>query len=234
MGSTEPFELEPCVAGEPWFHVAAFLAVLPDVLAYHAERAVPEDVSWESLADLGDKAVVHRKLFGTGGTKQFMVQQSFRGILYRLGRLQFTRHGDATLEVHIPDGGPLEPEASYRLAAEFYPRHFVEDRRPELRLLCRSWLLDPQLADYLPATSNILRFQQAYAIATPPPEPVGDGGITDGDTAIVEFVFRRVAHDLDAVLALPRRTTLERAVVEHIMAGRHWLVPEGRMTLEAL
>jgi hypothetical protein len=233
MGSAEPYEPGPCVPGEPWFHVAVFLTLLPDVLDYHVGRGVPEDVSWETLADLGDKTVVHRRLFGTGGTKQYMVQQSFRGVLYRLGRLQFTRHGGGALEVHIPDGGPLLPEDSYARAAAFFPRHFPDDRRPELILTCRSWLLDPQLAEYLPAEGHILGFQRAYTVEPLPPDPVGDGGITEGDTAIVEFVFRRVAATLDDVLALPRRTALERAVVDHIRAGRHWQVPEGSLRLEA-
>jgi GNAT-like C-terminal domain len=71
-------------------------------------------------------------------------------------------------------------------------------------------LLDPQLREYLPGSSNIVRFQQRFTL--------GDHE-HDADTSIVQFVFGPTPANLDE---LPQRSSLERAVVGHLKAGRHW------------
>ncbi|MBI3971100.1 MAG: hypothetical protein HY332_07400, partial [Chloroflexi bacterium] len=40
--------------------------------------------------------------------------------------------------------------------------------------------------------------------------------------SILRFDFGRTTPALDRLDALPRRTTLERAIVRHLKAGRHW------------
>ncbi len=74
---------------------------------------------------------------------------------------------------------------------------------------CSSWLLDAQWAEYLPAGSNILHFQRRF-------QPVR---WWDDDRALMTFVFGRQYRDAEEV---PRRTTLERAIADHLRAGRHW------------
>jgi len=76
--------------------------------------------------------------------------------------------------------------------------------------LCHSWLLDKQLGEYRPATSNIIRFQERFR---PAYTPEGNNRPT------LEFVFRTPDRPLDE---LPQRTTLERAVVQHVRDGRQW------------
>jgi hypothetical protein len=219
------------------FYIYVFLAVLPIVRQRHREHGIPDDVAWTTLADLGEHIAIHRRVFGTAGLRspRWLVFH-FRGDLYRLGRLQFERArlsawpslyddilnakvpgakaGSDTpiLSVHIPEsGGPLEPaacSASLALARDFFALHFPEET---YRFgCCGSWLLDPQLADYLPSTSNIVRFQRMFHIVSQR---------HDGDQDVVQFVFRRTTYSLDE---LPQRTTLERAVVEHLRSGRHW------------
>jgi hypothetical protein len=219
----------------------AYLAALPAVLRWHGERGVPEAVSWTTFADLGLHLRIHRRMHGTPGLDApWWLQPHFRGALFRLGRLQFGRHrspfgptpppeaaellppGALALDVHIPEDGPLAPadcDASFAEAARFFPRHFPEDRA---RLVtCTSWLLDEQLAEHLPPESNILRFQRRFRLL---PGPAGDG-----DRDIVHFVFRREHAD---PAALPRRTRLERAVADHLLAGGHWQVRRGWCPLE--
>lgn len=239
----------PTALGAPgrWFHAAVFLAAVPAVRAYHARLDVPDDVSWATLADLGNKVGVHRRLHGAGGmTNQRWMTLPYGGILYRLGRLQFNldRDPDAGrgLEVHIPEAGPLTPrecEESYARAAEFFPHRFraflgAAAAGGELRVNCASWLLDPQLGEYLPDGSNIMRFQRRFTLdpgeAEHVPEP-DEHGLATPDRGIVEFVFRRVVRTPADVAALPVRTTLERAVVSHLAAGRHWGAPRGSFTL---
>lgn len=208
-----------------YFFVYVYLAALADVRRYHASRRIPDAISWETLADLGRNLKRDRLLLGDGGLRTSgWLTLHYRGALYQLGRLQFNRmsvraahvtgafrEGDPALGVHIPETGPLTPAAcddALAQAGSFFPRHFPET--PTRLAICTSWLLDPQLAEYLPHDSNIIGFQRRFTI-------VGDG--YDGDADVLRFVFHRIAPNIDE---LPQRTTLERAIVTHLRAGKHW------------
>lgn len=234
----EPWPTLPTALGSTgrWFYLAVLLATLPDVRRYHRRLGVPDEVSWATLRDLGEKVGLHRRFHGIGGfDRQDWFTQHFRGSLYRLGRLQFhparvdpqeIGHdrqfpaGSAVLTVHIPEkaGGltPAECDESLRRAPAFFARHLGMEFGSAT---CVSWLLDQQLAEYLPAGSNIVRFQRRFQ-RLPAQHP--------GDGAVLGFVFRRIDPDL---AALPQRTTLERAVVSHLRAGRHWWVRAGWLNL---
>jgi len=222
-----------------YFYVFVFLAGLPAVREFHQSRGISDEISWASLADLGQQMSVYRRIYGTGGLHtQVWLTIPFRGLLYRLGRLQYNlsridfdqatidrlglpfRPGDQIVGVHIPEQGRLDPascDASLRLATEFFDAHFPE--WGHRFATCHSWLLDPRLADYLPAESNIVQFQRRFAI-------VEEG--TDQDAAVYEFVFRRINPTLDE---LPQNSALERAVVAHLRSGGHWRTPSGWLEL---
>ncbi|MFC7546911.1 acyltransferase domain-containing protein [Plantactinospora sp. GCM10030261] len=216
----------PRERGPAWRHlyVYAYLALVGVVRTYHRTHGIAEAVSWGTLADLGRNLAVDRRMRGAG----WPVMQSWltlhaRGGLYELGRLQHQR-GGTDINLHIPDSGPLTPEAvaaSLDEARVFFPRHFPEERYPAFA--CGSWLLDPQLLEYLPVHSNIVRFQQRFELE-PYEEPEG----LDADVEVRRFVFRDLTTPLDQ---LPRRTVLQRAVVEHLRAGRHWQWRRGRFPL---
>ena len=55
-----------------------------------------------------------------------------------------------------------------------------------------------------------------------------DEVLEPADASMLEFVFRRDEQPIDE---LPQDTTLERAVVAHLRAGRHWHTPTGWLTL---
>ena len=197
-------------------HVWAFLSTVEAVRRYHAERGVADNVSWATLADLGQNLLENHWLFDdTGLDVPWWITLHFRGGIYQLGRLQFERRmwRDGTgLGLHIPETGPMTPaacDASIAWAHEFFPTHFP-DEKPVVGT-CNSWLLDPQLAEYLPADSNIMQFQRRFTLR--PEKSVADNG------NILRFVFHDTAPDLDA---LPQATTLQRAIVSHIKAGREW------------
>jgi hypothetical protein len=147
-----------------------------------------------------------------------------RGGLYELGRLQYQR-GGATIGLHIPESGPMTPQAvaaSLDEARVFFPRHFPDERYTAFS--CASWLLDPQLLEYLPEDSNIARFQRRFELE-PYEEPEG----LDADVEVLRFVFRTLTTPLDQ---LPRRTMLQRAIVDHLKAGRHWRWRRGGFPIE--
>jgi hypothetical protein len=120
--------------------------------------------------------------------------------------------GDHVLSVHIPGfSGPMDPaacDAAFTQAIEFFPRHFPQERF--IYAVCYSWMLDDALREYLPATSNIIRFIDRFQIAY---------RFDENDASILRFVFGRSDLPLDAY---PQTTTLERAVIAHLRAGRHW------------
>jgi hypothetical protein len=238
LGGFAPLELPgPSVESTPlgrYFFVYVYLAALADVRRFHAQRRIPDEISWATLADLGRNLVRDRLLLGDGGLRTSgWLTLHFRGSIFQLGRLQFNRmrvraahvadafrEGDAALGVHIPESGPLTPEAcedSLVRAQPFFARHFPET--PTRLGICTSWLLDPQLAAYLRPESNVVRFQRRF-------ELVGEG--FDGDADVLRFVFHRIAPNIDD---LPQRTTLERAIVTHLRAGKHWRSRTGWVTL---
>ncbi|GAA3125644.1 MULTISPECIES: acyltransferase domain-containing protein [Nonomuraea] len=212
--------------GPAWRHlyVYAYLALIDVVLGYHRDHGVPEDVSWTTLADLGRNLAVDRRMEREGWPViQSWLTLHVRGGLYELGRLQFHR-GDTAVQLHIPESGPLTPEAidaSLDRARAFFPRHFPDEHRTAFS--CGSWLLDPQLSEYLPADSNIVRFQRRFELE-PYEEPKG----IDADVEVLRFVFRTLTTPLDQ---LPRRTALQRAVIDHLKAGRHWQWRDGRFPI---
>ena len=130
--------------------------------------------------------------------------------------------GDPVLSFHIPGGTPLDHGAcgeSFRAAMAFFPRYFPE--RPYKAFYCSSWLLDTQLERWLPPASNLVRFLQEFYLIP--------GGISE--TSILQAVFGGVPEDLSRA---PGETTLQRAILDHLLegkridpgAGRCFLFPE--------
>ncbi|MEV4345205.1 acyltransferase domain-containing protein [Actinoplanes sp. NPDC049596] len=225
LGGYEWLSPGPELTGESGrLYVYAYLALIEVVRGYHRDHGISDAVSWATLADLGRNLAVDRRMRGEGWpVMQAWLTLHSRGGLYELGRLQHQR-GDTSIGPHIPEAGPLTPSAvsaSLDEARAFFPRHFPGERYTTFS--CGSWLLDPQLRDYLPADSNIIRFQWRFELE-PYEDPVG----LDADVEVRRFVFRDLSTPLDQ---LPRRTVLQRAVIDHWKAGHHWRWRRGHFPL---
>jgi hypothetical protein len=130
------------------------------------------------------------------------------------------RKGDPALSIHVPANAPLTPDAFnesfQRMRTDFTG---VYPGEPMSVATCTSWLLDEQLAEYLPADSNILAFQARFKLVP---------GARD-DEAIFHFLFgSKQPIELDT---LPQNTALERAVVQHVRQGRRWRMRTGWLDL---
>ena len=212
----------------PW----VFVTALPHALAYQRARGIDAAVALPSLANLAHQLRRHRLLFGYAGLhEQDWLTRHFRGLIHVLGRLHFERAtwlgtsaagaggpelGEPVLDLHIPSGA-LTPEAcdaALSNAVSFFATHFPEERYRFAT--CSSWVLDPQLREYLDPASNIVRFQSRFSLA---PEPGPDRTRT-----LVDFVFDRADADLDA---LPTATSLQRGIVAHARSGRPWHFRRG-------
>ncbi|BCB89960.1 hypothetical protein Psuf_072730 [Phytohabitans suffuscus] len=204
----------------------AYLALVDVVAGYHRERGIADAVSWATLADLGRNLAIDRRMRREGWpVMQAWLTLHARGGLYELGRLQHHRGGASTvIDLHIPESGPMTPEAvtaSLDEARAFFPRHFPDERYTAFA--CGSWLLDPQLLEYLPEDSNIVRFQRRFEL-----EPYQEPQWLDADVEVLRFVFRTLTTPLDQ---LPRRTALQRAIVDHLKSGRHWQIRRGHLPI---
>jgi hypothetical protein len=107
---------------------------------------------------------------------------------------------------------PEAVAASLDEARKFFPHHFPTSttrRSPAARgCLARScW-------STCPGDSSIVRFQRRFEL-----EPYEEHEGLDADVEALRFVFRTLSTPLDQ---LPRRTMLQRAIVDHLKASRHW------------
>lgn len=213
--------------------LSAMLRFVPEVLAWHAARDIPEAVSHATLADFGRNMAINRRVHHRFGMDTYKwLNHVFAGRIYQLGRLQYLIHqpsatipgvaaGEWILGVHIPEGGGLGPAAvndSLALAAEFFAKHFPE--KPVRTANCESWLLDPYLSAHLDADSNIARFAALFT-------PYGDP--RDEPTDAVYFTFR--TRSMEDLATLPRTTALQQIVLDRIDAGGAWQLGFGYLRL---
>lgn len=218
----------------------AFAAMVPAQFAAHSELGVERGVTVATLADVGAQMARSRRMFGRLSLEtSAWVAVQFRNRLFWVGGLQVEPArlanqagvewygpeearglgvgmalGDPVLRLHIPNGG-LEAaavEETLRRARGFARAHLGVD---PVVATCTSWLLDPQWEQVLGEGSNIVAFQRRFRL-------VGRGH--PGESDVFRFVFGMPEVD---VAAAPRRTRLERAVVERLASGGGWQVRTG-------
>lgn len=115
--------------------------------------------------------------------------------------------GDPVLHMHIPAAEPFDPaciQQSYREGLRQLSQCWT-DLNPKA-LVCKSWLMDPVLREFLPERSNILAFARPYTVFPSP------GNITSA----LDNVFGGVPEDYHD---LPENTSLQRALKAHYLAG---------------
>ncbi|GAB3623531.1 acyltransferase domain-containing protein [Mariniluteicoccus endophyticus] len=207
----------------------ALLATADAVHAYHRSRGVDDDVSWASLADLGRQVWVNRLTYGEPGLHtQDWLTLCWSGALLQLGRLQLAldrldvapHRGTVVLSVHVPQTGPLDPDAvedSFAQAERAFGQWYA-DIRPQW-FHCESWLLDETLAAGLPG-SNIAAFAAQWELFGEP---------SPGTDDAVFFTFRRRGEvDPDT---LPTTSRLEQLVVSHLRSGEPLTIRHGRRAM---
>lgn len=230
------------------FYFYLFALCAPGAMDFLRDAACPESVIDSTMSVLVQLSRLHEKKWRSFGVETgWWLLPILRGELIQVGSLWFHqvnlgvgslspdpwfneeeadamgvgfRRGDPSIGIHIPQDAALDPstldatfDEARRVIATMWP---VSRRR---LATCQTWMLDPQLAMYLSHDSNVLGFQRRFnVVSTWAPT------WADGDSSIVEFVFRSPGV---ARAQLPRRTTLERAVHDHLERGGHWYVQPG-------
>jgi len=116
--------------------------------------------------------------------------------------------GDPVLDIHIPEGGPMDFDAcgeSMREALAFFPRHCPESP-PAVAFFCSTWFFDAHYQRILPAISNIVRVQREFSLFP----------VLSDDREPFGRVFGQVPRDLASA---PRDSSLQRAILDFTMAG---------------
>ncbi len=124
--------------------------------------------------------------------------------------------GDKTLAVHIPAGGKLvdaDVEQSFADARAFFAAHFREFYFRAFT--CNSWMMDPQLAEYLPEDANLIRFQRRFRLL---PIPGADDH---------QHFERAFAEPVTEIESAPQENSLQRALVAHVRAHKGWRMTGG-------
>lgn len=225
------------------FYFYLFALCFDETVAYLRQRGTPEHVIDSTMNILVQHSATYERKWGNlgvdGGWWTLIV---LRGELLQIGSLEFHlvslgvgtlspewydeaetqalgpgfRRGDASLGVHIPQDADFSPAALDRTLDEaravlrrLWP---VEHRR---LATCRSWIMDDRLATLLGPDSNLVRFQQRFELVP---------GWVEDDDDVLEFVFRLPG---TALGELPRRTSLERAVLGILERGEHWHTRSG-------
>lgn len=120
--------------------------------------------------------------------------------------------GDTVLDMHIPSGGSMTPDAcaqSFHEAEALFRTHFPGARARAIA--CSSWMLSNQLEACLPPHANLVRLIQELYLVPAPSLP----------NAGLWFVFLQDQIDPATV---PRETSLQRAIAGYIEKGAPWHV----------
>ncbi|WP_144711589.1 hypothetical protein [Curtobacterium pusillum] len=209
-------------------------AALVDVL--RASR--PATAAWlrahgATAAQAADSvADVDRKLarYGLRGTGLDWFCSVLTARVVTVGRLQFeigdaTADGSAAWGVHVPEAGPLDPDACDRsFAAAPTVLSAVAPDHTAAWWQCRSWLLDPGLAEVLGPDANSVRFARRFRL-----DPPGPDDDAEGDDSVAKFVLGLTGPDARAT-ALRRPVPpgrLAAAVLDRWRAGEHWTARTG-------
>ncbi len=177
------------------------------------EEDAGTEAAWTSRLEVTEKEITGNPILPTGCAVEREV------CLPAAEWSQVLAQGDPVLYFHIPGGIPLDHAqcgASFQEAMEFFPRYFPE--RPFKAFYCGTWLLDTQLEAWLPPTANLVRFLQEFYLC-----PGGNPP---------ESMLRTVLGDVPEDLSLaPRKTTLQRAILDHLSGGNRMVACAGRGTL---
>ncbi len=185
---------------------------------FDADRQVDPD-PWETSWSLDENAFRGFPV-GPGGA----VQPS-ADTFSRRDWIEAAGPSSAVLGVHIPAAGPfhgpMTPEAceeSFARAAPFFRKHFPGH---EFRAFtCKSWILDSQLARYLPESSNIVHFQRRFTLV-----PVR--GANDAQTIERVYGVPLARTGAWSWAAAPRDTRMRALLAEHVERGGRWRMGGG-------
>ena len=188
--------------------------------AFYRERGIGDDIYYPSMRELTVWSKTCAREFGHIGLREWgWVTTFFGASIVRLGRLEFhevsfrdglvwekdgvtVKGGDRVINMHIPEDGPLDPDAvrdSFRRAYRYF------NRTGRAVFVCDSWLLWPGNYDFLGPDSRIRAFMDNFDI------------ICRADGKYIKDLWRVFGHrDSYDPASLPRDTELQRRLADFL------------------
>ena len=211
-------------------NLLSYLFMCENLKEKYKERKISEDILYDTLKDI----VIWTNIWSDIKGEIFLgeldwLSRHLSMKLFKLGRLQFCmgkaeydirkngiKKGENIIEIHIPEGEPLDIEEckkSVAQAEEFFERFFPEFEYKGFT--CHSWLLDKSLKELLGENSNIIKFQNMFEIV-----------FEEKSDAILKYVFkwdtkRRNVADYTA------KTSFSKAVKEAVLSGHEFYESYG-------
>lgn len=180
-------------------------------LEKYEDKGISEDIFIDTMKCFTRFTKEHYESYGFYGfDRDFWTGRQLSLQLFRLGELEFEKsyeNNQKIISVHIPSDAVLTEEnckKSLKMAAEFFSK---EDCSYEhVPYFCNSWLLSPALKTLLPEHSNILKFQNLFAVES----------VDENSTEYLTWIFKR--SDLD-IKDLPENTSLQRNAKKYLLKG---------------
>lgn len=211
-------------------NLLSFLYMCEALEEKYLDLGISREILLDTLYDIVRYTVIWTNLKGSLYLGELgWLKNHLSGTLFKLGRLQFNMgqaehtiparnilKGDCVLEVHIPEEGPLDPEAvedSFRAARRFFPKYFPDFRYDFFT--CHSWLLDSTLREFLKPESNILRFQKLF-----------DRAQKEESYLMLRYIFRWNTNRLNLADFTPR-TAFAAKIKEQVLSGRKFYEVTG-------
>ena len=207
-------------------------AVLP-IREQYARLGIPESIYWDTVKDIRIWAEDYREKTGCHGVlKRGWLSNIPQMRIFRIGRVQYIPEpleydvvigdkkypkGMEVLGMHIPAGEPLDATAvqeSLTSVKAFYETYFGKEYTV---VLCRSWLLAPELRELLKPTSGIIGFQNLFTVYKAVPH-----------IQAIERVFGEVQED---AANYPETTSLQRSLKAYLLAGKQTTMGCGIIAL---
>lgn len=210
--------------------ILVVISLLRGLEKRHAEKGYASTVTKDTLRDVLYKYQECFSLYGIHGISSW---EWYTCILsskcFAIGRLEYeilgfrlqeytdgkhiVKYDEPVLSVHIPSSkdsfADTYCQQSYTQAFQFFKKHFSDVFPQAIPFVCWSWLLYPKHTVILPETSNIVAFMRSYDII--------EEEIYENNDVWAWRVFN-VLH-VDSVEKLPQRTSLQRAIVRHLLNG---------------
>ena len=186
---------------------------------YGAWHRLPENVWMDTMKCYPRFISEHRRSYGVDGfDRGEWTTRQVSARLFRLGELEYelleetAGSSEQCISLHIPSDAKLTPDLlndSVKKAREFLSEYFPD--WADLPMCCESWLLSPRLQEWLPESSGIIRFQNAFDIEE-----------TDSaDETALEWVFY-IAEGQRASMnpaSFPESTSLQRRMKADYLSG---------------
>jgi len=184
---------------------------------------IPDQIYIDTMAAFSRFVREYQESYGCYGfNRGFWTTRQVSCKLFRIGQLEYeltALGGEPIVSLHIPTDVDLHPDIlrpSVKEGLSVFFRLFPEYAgRP---VYCHTWLLSPQLKAFLPANSNIIRFQEMFDID---PE-----GVPGNDVLLWVFKNPKLPKE-----DYPENTSLQRNLKQFFLAGGQFLEGIGYLRL---